>query len=81
MIFFTLKKIYALTGLSDFKLSIHHSFVFCENNTAATNSPEDIYQDEMDFIILAFVVERKNIKGAKSIIYKQDKKTRFLKLF
>lgn len=30
----------------------------------------------MDFIMSAFVVERKNIRGAKSIIYMEDKKTR-----
>ncbi|MCR2089001.1 2OG-Fe dioxygenase family protein [Campylobacter upsaliensis] len=50
--------------------------MFCQDFVGATNSPEGIHQDGMDFIMSAFVVERKNIRGAKSIIYMEDKKTR-----
>ena len=37
---------------------------------------KSIHQDGMDFIVSAFMVESKNIYGAKSIVYLEDKKTK-----
>ncbi|MCR2055718.1 2OG-Fe dioxygenase family protein [Campylobacter helveticus] len=54
----------------------HHTFIFCQGCESATNSPEGIHQDGMDFIMFAFVVERKNVNGAKSIVYAEDKETK-----
>ena len=76
MIFFALKKIQSYTQCGDFKLTAHHTFIFCQGSASATNSPEGIHQDGMDFIMSAFVVERKNVKGAKSIVYAEDKETK-----
>lgn len=76
IIFFVLNKIRSFTGFSNFQLIVHHTFIFCENANIATNSPEGVHQDGMDFIMSAFVVERKNVKGAKSIIYGGDKKNK-----
>ncbi|MDY3245082.1 2OG-Fe dioxygenase family protein [Campylobacter sp.] len=45
----------------------------CKDGKKSTNSPEGIHQDGMDFIMSAFVIDRKNINGAKSIIYENDK--------
>lgn len=76
IILFVLNRMRSYTSFSNFWFTIHHTFIFCENGTTATNSPEGIHQDGMDFIVSAFVVERKNIKGAKSIIYNGDKKNK-----
>lgn len=59
-----------------FAITVHHTFIFCNDGKKSTNSPEGIHQDGMDFIMSAFVVDRKNICGAKSIIYTNDKKTK-----
>lgn len=74
--FFALKKIQNYTQCADFKLTVHHTFIFCQDCDSVTNSPEGIHQDGMDFIMSAFIVERKNVKGAKSIVYAKDKKTK-----
>ncbi|WP_103866078.1 2OG-Fe dioxygenase family protein [Aquimarina sp. I32.4] len=66
------KKIKAL------RIIVHHTKVFCYPNQIATNSPEGIHQDGMDYIVSALVVERQNIIGGKSIIYGNDKKTEVL---
>lgn len=55
---------------------IHHILVECVNGDSATNSPEGIHQDGMDCIVSAFVVESRNICGAKSIVYLDDKETK-----
>lgn len=57
---------------------IHHTQVFCYPEISSTNSPEGIHQDGMDYIVSALVVERNNIKGGKSIVYGNDKRTRIL---
>lgn len=62
-------KICALT------IVVHHTLVFCSENNMATNSPEGVHQDGMDYIVSALVVERKNIIGGKSLIFGEDKKT------
>ncbi|CZE49484.1 2OG-Fe dioxygenase family protein [Campylobacter geochelonis] len=69
MITFTAFKISKYTNILKFKLIVHHTLIFCIDGNISTNSPEGIHQDGMDFIMSAFIVERKNIKGAKSIIY------------
>ena len=61
---------------SKFAITAHHTLIFCENGRKSTNSPEGIHQDGMDFIMSAFVIDRQNINGAKSIIYANDKKTK-----
>lgn len=61
---------------SEARLIIHHVLVECVNGDSATNSPEGIHQDGMDCIVSAFVVESRNICGAKSIVYLEDKKTK-----
>ncbi len=58
----------------------HHTIVYCFPNDKATNSPEGIHQDGMDYIVSALVVERNNIKGGKSIIYGRDAKTEILNI-
>ncbi|WP_419654029.1 2OG-Fe dioxygenase family protein [Campylobacter lanienae] len=55
-------------------MTAHHTLIFCENGRKSINSPEGIRQDGMDFIMSAFVIDRQNINGAKSIIYANDKK-------
>ena len=59
-----------------FAITVHHTFIFCENGKKSTNSPEGIHQDGMDFIMSAFVIDRKNISGGKSVIYANDKETK-----
>lgn len=61
---------------SKFAITAHHTLIFCENGRKSTNSPEGMHQDGMDFIMSAFVIDRQNINGAKSIIYANDKKTK-----
>ncbi len=56
-------------------LVIHHTLVWCTSEKLGDNSPEGIHQDGMNFIVSALCIERKNINGAKSIIYGSDKKT------
>lgn len=58
-----------------FNIVVHHTIVFCYPDMHGSNAPEGIHQDGIDFIISAFVLERKNILGGKSIIYGKDKKT------
>ncbi|WP_238699289.1 2OG-Fe dioxygenase family protein [Helicobacter sp. MIT 05-5294] len=55
---------------------VHHVLVECIDGESATNSPEGIHQDGVDFIVSAFVVESKNIGGGESMIYLEDKKTK-----
>ncbi|OED46728.1 hypothetical protein ACH42_03470 [Endozoicomonas sp. (ex Bugula neritina AB1)] len=64
-------------------LSLHHTRIVCTSNANASNYPEGIHQDGMDYIVSAFVVERHNIDGGEIIIYSSDKKTppEFLKQF
>ncbi|WP_096015735.1 MULTISPECIES: 2OG-Fe dioxygenase family protein [Campylobacter] len=76
MLKFTSFKIGRYIKKSKFAITVHHTFIFCENGRKSTNSPEGIHQDGMDFIMSAFVIDRQNINGAKSIIYKNDKKTK-----
>lgn len=58
---------------SKFAITVHHTFISCKDGKKSTNSPEGIHQYGRDFIMSAFVIDRKNINGAKSIIYENDK--------
>ncbi|MCY4046257.1 MAG: 2OG-Fe dioxygenase family protein [Cellvibrionales bacterium] len=58
-----------------FNIVVHHTIVYCYPDMQGSNAPEGIHQDGIDFIISAFVIDRKNIQGGKSIIYGKDKKT------
>ena len=44
------------------------------NSVGAHNSPEGIHRDGADFIVSAFVLNRKNVSGGESIIYNENKK-------
>lgn len=44
----------------------------------ADNAPEGIHQDGADYIVSALVIERRGVQGGTSIIYGQDKQTRYL---
>jgi len=55
---------------------VHHTQVVCYPGCNATNSPEGIHQDGMDYIVSALVVERSNIQGGTSIVYGNDRKTK-----
>lgn len=62
---FIFLKIRKFLVFSEARLIIHYVLIECINGNAATNSPEGIHQDGMDCIVSAFVVESKNICGAK----------------
>lgn len=44
------------------------------NSVGAHNSPEGIHRDGADYIVSAFVLNRKNVTGGESIIYNENKK-------
>ncbi|TMP34748.1 2OG-Fe dioxygenase family protein [Pseudoalteromonas rubra] len=62
----------------NFNIIVHYTLVYCYPEESATNSPEGIHQDGMDYIVSAMVVERNNVEGGKSIIYGSDAKTEVL---
>lgn len=67
----------AITALNAF---VHHTQIACYPEQEATNSPEGIHQDGMDYIVSALVVARENITGGKSVIYGNDKQTKLLEI-
>ena len=67
------------SNLKKIKIIVHHTLVYTYLKQSATNSPEGVHQDGMDFIVSAFVIERVNIQGGVSIIYGADKKTPIFK--
>ncbi|HIF9171005.1 TPA: 2OG-Fe dioxygenase family protein [Photobacterium damselae] len=54
---------------------VHHTSIICQEGYDATNSPEGVHQDGMDYIVSAYVLERKNVEGGESVIYGGDKVT------
>lgn len=48
---------------------VHFTQIVAEPNCVATNSPEGIHQDGMDYIVSGLVIDRDNVDGGKSIIY------------
>ncbi len=59
---------------------VHHTQIVCYPDQYATNSPEGIHQDGMDYIVSALVVARDNVTGGKSIVYGNDKQTKLLEI-
>lgn len=60
-------------------ISLHHMHSFATPNTVrVSNTPEGIHQDGADFIASAIVVERYNVGGGVSKIYREDKQTLLL---
>lgn len=57
------------------KLSVHHTKVVSRASQLASNSPEGIHQDGMDFIMSALVLIKENAAGGTSYIYGSDSKT------
>ena len=58
-------------------VTVHHTKIQTNSNLGyASNSPEGIHQDGMDYIVSALVINRKNVMGGSSIIYGSDKKTK-----
>ncbi|MEM8907566.1 MAG: 2OG-Fe dioxygenase family protein, partial [Bacteroidota bacterium] len=57
---------------------VHHTLVYCYSDQLATNSPEGIHQDGMDYIVSALVMERHNIAGGRSVIYGNDMQTKVM---
>ncbi|WP_158700937.1 2OG-Fe dioxygenase family protein [Phytohalomonas tamaricis] len=58
------------------EIAVHHTQIVVRPGESATNAPEGIHQDGMDYIVSALVVERNNIQGGTSIVYASDKRTR-----
>jgi len=61
-------------------LVVHHTEVFSYPDQLASNAPEGIHQDGMDYIVSALVIQRKNVLGGRSIIYSDDMRTRILEV-
>ena len=54
-------------------ISIHQVRLLSYPGYKSDNSPENIHQDGVDYIVSALVLNKKNIKGGKSIIYNENK--------
>lgn len=67
------------SGADHFNVRVQHMMILSEFGRAATNAPEGIHQDDSDYIVSAFVIERENITGAESRIYGPDKTTMLYK--
>lgn len=50
-------------------LFVHFTQIVAHLEQTATNSPEGIHQDGMDYIVSALVIDRENVCGGKSVIY------------
>lgn len=48
---------------------VHFTQIVAEPNKSATNSPEGIHQDGMDYIVSGLVIDRENVCGGKSAIF------------
>ena len=57
------------------RIEVHHVRVVTHVQRITSNSPEGIHQDGCNMIVSALVVQRERIKGARSIIYGDDKQT------
>ena len=57
-------------------LVVHLTQIVATAETHASNSPEGIHQDGMDYIVSALVIERQNVNGGKSIVFGKDKQSR-----
>lgn len=76
MLHYLANKLHARIGsLKSLNVVVHHTQVVCYPGRAASNSPEGVHQDGMDYIVSALVVDRKNVRGGRSIIFGKDKRT------
>jgi hypothetical protein len=66
---------HANKNIKTIDLVLHFTQIVATGKGIASNSPEGIHQDGMDYIVSALVVDRINVKGGKSIIYCKDKTT------
>lgn len=48
---------------------VHFTQIVAEPYKSATNSPEGIHQDGMDYIVSGLVIDRENVCGGKSLIF------------
>ena len=60
-------------------VTVHHTSVICSEGYNVTNAPEGVHQDGVDYIVSAYVLERKNVKGGESVIYGAYKVTELLR--
>lgn len=54
-------------------MSIHQVRLLSYPGYKSDNSPENIHKDGVDYIVSALVLNKKNIKGGKSVIYNENK--------
>ena len=59
--------------INNIDITLHQIRQLAYPNIKAHNSPEGIHKDGADYIISAFVINKKNIIGGKSIIYNENK--------
>jgi hypothetical protein len=58
-------------------LTFHQMGIVTVPGQVVTNSPEGIHKDGADYIVSAIIVERKGVTGGVSVIYGDDKKTKY----
>ncbi len=63
-------------SLKRLDITVHHVRVMTSSERITSNAPEGIHQDGFDYIVSALVVERENVLGGESQIFKEDKKTK-----
>ncbi len=63
------------SSVKSLELAVHFTQIISSEGSIASNSPEGIHQDGMDYIVSALVVDLENAAGGKSILYGQDKST------
>ncbi|HMQ90017.1 MAG TPA: 2OG-Fe dioxygenase family protein [Flavilitoribacter sp.] len=64
--------------ISFLNIIVHPTLLYCFADQPASNSPEGIHQDGMDYIVSALVMERKDVIGGKSVVYGKDIRTKIL---
>jgi hypothetical protein len=56
-------------AITSMTVCVHFTQIIASPNNTATNSPEGIHQDGMDYVVSALVIDRENVSGGKSIIF------------
>lgn len=62
-----------ISDKKNLNISVHQVRQICYPEFNSDNSPEGIHRDGANFIISAFVINKSNVKGGKSIVYEEDK--------
>jgi hypothetical protein len=57
---------------------VHFTQIVASPESTATNSPEGIHQDGMDYIVSALVIDRENVSGGKSVIFSENNACKIL---